>query len=107
MTMENCWTALNISFFFRNELTISLFSIFLALVNADSLLVAKTSMYMMQFRATNLLENLLDFHQEGVLLLPLQLHKCSMSYLLVTLVRKVLNNFVCFVILIYLNATHL
>jgi len=35
------------------------------------------SLYMVQFRATNLLENLLDFHLEGVLLL--QIEKCSMS----------------------------
>jgi hypothetical protein len=38
---------------------------------------AKISLYMLQFRATNLLENLLDFHLGGALLL--QTVKCSMS----------------------------
>jgi hypothetical protein len=80
-----------------DKLAISLFSIVFALVNVDSLLGAKTSMYMMQFRATNLSENLLHFHREGVLVL-LQLHRCSMSYSPVA--RKVLNAIVFFFSLI-------
>lgn len=41
---------------------------------------------MMQLRATNLLENLLDFHLEGAL----QMQKSSMSYS--TVVQKVLKS---------------
>ena len=55
------------------------------------------SLYMVQFRATNLLENLLDFHLEGVLLL--QIEKCSMSSSIVA--WEVPDDFVYFLIFFF------